>query len=50
MKKLIKPLAMTVFSIAQLFLFSACQDDDTLLTKQDEQVLVLTMVSISWII
>ncbi len=31
---------MTVFSIAQLFLFSACQDDDTLLTKQDEQVLM----------
>lgn len=47
MKKLIKPLAMTVFSIAQLFLFSACQDDDTLLTKQDEQVLMEEIQKVS---
>lgn len=47
MKKLINILAMSTFCVAQSFLFGACQEDDTYLANQDEQVLMEEIQKVS---
>ena len=47
MKNLINILAMSTFCVAQSFLFGSCQEDDTYLANQDEQVLMEEIQKVS---